>query len=115
MEAMTRAAEAAAIPLDRWIQRGRAILDPTGQVAATLRTEAEARRFVAAINAVAGMSTDALEAWTTGVVNDPIQDLAAELAAMVEFVPHPNERRRAERRQNDRRRFTAQVRINGEP
>ena len=80
-----------------------------------LRTQAEARRFVAAINAVAGMSTDALEAWTTGVVNDPIQDLAAELAAMIEFVPHPNERRHGERRQIDRRRAVTEVRIEAEP
>ena len=115
MEPMTQAVVPVAIPLDRWVQRGHAVLDPTGQVAAMLRTQAEARRFVAAINAVAGMSTDALEAWTTGVVNDPIQDLAAELAAMIEFVPHPNERRRGERRQIDRRRAVTEVRIEAEP
>jgi hypothetical protein len=66
------------------------------------------------MNAVAGMPTEALEAWTTGVINDPVQELAAELAAMIEFVPYPNERRAGERRRgDDRRRFSAQVRIDG--
>ena len=116
MQPMTRVAAPAAIPLERWTHDGPSVTDPTGRIAATFRTTDEARRFVAAINAVAGMPTDALEAWTTGVISDPVQELAAELAAMIEFVPYPNERRHSERRRGeDRRRFTAQVRIPPEP
>jgi hypothetical protein len=103
------------LPLERWAQDGRNILDPTGQVAATLRTPEEARRFVAALNAVAGMPTDALEAWSTGVINDPVHQLAAELEALLEFGPHPDERRKTERRQGDRRRAATEVRIEVEP
>jgi hypothetical protein len=98
------------IPEERWAQDGRNVLDPAGQVAGTLRTAEEARRFVAAVNAVSGMPTDALEAWTTGVINDPVHQLAAELEALIEFGPHPDERRRGERRQGDRRRLATLVR-----
>jgi len=114
MQPMLGAAAPRSIPLERWEHEGSTVVDPTGHPAATFRTTEEARRFVAAMNAVAGMPTDALEAWTTGVISDPVQELAAELAAMVEFVPYPNERRTGERRRGeDRRRFTAQVRIDG--
>jgi hypothetical protein len=112
MQPMPRMAAPISVPLERWMNQGATVLDPTGQPAGTFRTTEEARRFVAAMNAVAGMPTDALEAWTTGVISDPVQELAAELAAMIEFVPYPDDRRRSERRQGeDRRRFTAQVRI----
>src|SRR5262252_2161979 len=103
MQPMTRMAAPAAIPLERWTHEGSSVVDPTGLIAATFRTTDEARRFVAAMNAVAGMPTDALEAWTTGVISDPVQELAAELAAMVEFVPYPNERRTGERRRGEDR------------
>ena len=93
MEPSTHAAVPVAIPLDQWVQVG---------------TGGEEAKFGVA-------STDALEAWTTGVVNDPIQDLAAELAAMIEFAPHPNERRHGERRQIDRRRAVTEVRVEAEP
>ena len=65
----------------------------------------------AAVNAVAGMPTDALEAWTTGIVNDPVHELAAELEALIQFGPRPDERRQGERRQNERRRAKTEVRI----
>jgi len=114
MQPMIDAAAPRSIPLERWSHEGPAVVDPTGRRAATFRTTEEARRFVAAMKAVAGMPTEALEAWTTGVINDPVQELAAELAAMIEFVPYPNERRAGERRRgDDRRRFSAQVRIDG--
>lgn len=116
MQPMTEAAAAAGIPLERWTHAGHSVVDPTGRVAATFRTNEEARRFVAAVNAVAGMPTEVLEGFTTGVINDPIQELAAELAAMIEFVPNPNERRAGERRLGgDRRRASTQVRIDREP
>jgi hypothetical protein len=102
------------IPMERWTQDGRNVLDPAGRVAATLRTNEESRRFVAAINAVAGMPTDALEAWTTGVINDPVHQLAAELEALLVFAPCAGERRKGERRQGDRR-STTQVRIEEKP
>ncbi len=103
------------LPMDRWTQDGRNILDPTGQVAATLRNNDEARRFVAAFNAVAGMPTDALEAWTTGIINDPVHELAAELEALIQFGPRLDERRRGERRQVERRRAPTEVRIEVKP
>lgn len=114
-EPLTGAPTAAPIPMERWTQDGRNVLDPAGHVAATLRTTEEARRFVAALNAVAGMPTDALEAWTTGVINDPVHQLAAELEALLEFAPYPGERRRGERRQGDRRHAVTEVRIGEEP
>src|SRR5262245_3890743 len=116
MQPMMGTAAPLSVPLERWGHDGPSIVDPTGRIAATFRTTEEARRVAAAINAVAGMPTDALEAWTTGVISDPVQELAAELAAMIEFVPYPNDRRYGERRKGgDRRRFTAQVRIDGQP
>jgi hypothetical protein len=112
MQPMMRTAAQAAIPLERWTNEGASVVDPTGRTAATFRTTEEARRFVAAINAVAGMPTEALEAWTTGVVSDPVQELAAEIMAMVEFVPYPDDRRSGERRQGgDRRRAVTLVRV----
>jgi hypothetical protein len=116
MQPMTESAAPAAMPLERWTHAGHQVVDPTGRVAATFRTTEEARRVVAAVNAVAGMPTEALEGFTTGVINDPVQELAAELAAMIEFVPNPNERRMGERRLGgDRRRAVTQVRIDAEP
>jgi hypothetical protein len=114
-EPLTTVPGAAPHPMERWTQDGRDVLDPAGRVAATLRTREEARRFVAAINAVAGMPTDALEAWSTGVINDPVHELAAELEALLEFAPYPGERRKGERRQGDRRRAATQVRIEERP
>ena len=61
------------------------------------------------------MSTDALEAWTTGVVNDPVQELAAELAAMIEFAPHPNDRRGGGAPGDRPSARGTEVRIDGEP
>jgi NAD(P)H-dependent FMN reductase len=115
MEPMIETAAPAVIPLERWTQEDRAIVDPSGRVAATLRTQEEARRVVAALNAVAGMPTEVLEGFTTGVINDPIQELAAQLGAMVEFVPRADERRSGERRQWDRRRAVTEVRIEARP
>jgi len=97
-------------PLERWNRVGYSVLDPEGRVSATCRTHEEARRFAAAMNAVAGIPTDALEGFTTGVIHDPVQDIAAELGAMIEFDPYPNERRQGERRiGGDRRRAVTLV------
>lgn len=114
-EPLTGVPVAAPLPMERWAQDGRNVLDPSGRVAATLRSNEEARRFVAAVNAVAGMPTDALEAWTTGVINDPVHQLAAELEALLESASYPGERRQGERRLGDRRRAATEVRIEGKP
>ena len=110
MEAARKSDPLGPAPLECWTRDGERVVDPGGEIAATFRTAEEARRFVAAFNAVAGMPTEALEGFTTGVIQDPIQDLAAELTAMVEFVPFPGDRRQGERRRTDRRRPITQVR-----
>lgn len=98
-------------PMERFTQEDQKVLDPVGHVAATARSPEEARRIVAAVNAVAGMPTDALEYWTVGVINDPVHQLAAELEALIDFGPFPNDRRKGERRQGERRRAPTEVRI----
>ena len=98
-------------PLERWSRVGYSVLDPEGRVAGTCRTQEDARRFAAAMNAVAGILTETLEGFTTGVIHDPVQELAAEIGAMVEFDPYPDERRQGERRAGgDRRRAVTLVR-----
>jgi hypothetical protein len=66
-----------------------------------------------ALNAVVGMPTDALEAWTVGSIQDPVNDLLAELESVL-APPAADERRRGERRQRDRRRAITEVRIERE-
>jgi len=86
-----------------WNWEGRNILDSTGDPIATTADPEDARRIVAAVNAVQGMPTEALESWTVEVISDP----ALELDADSDFeVPeaYPNDRRaRQDRRQTDRR------------
>ncbi len=111
MEAASTKEARSAVPVDRWVQRGEFIFDPRGGLAATARSAEEARRIVAAINAVEGVATDALEAWTVGVISDPMNDLAGDLQAVIESPPDPNDRRRGERRRMDRRRPPTEVRV----
>lgn len=111
MEAAWKPDALGSMTIDRWSREGTHVLDPDGRIAATFRNAGEARRFVAAVNAVAGMPTETLEGFTTGVIQDPVQDLAAELTTMIEFVPFPGDRRQGERRREDRRRPATQVRL----
>jgi hypothetical protein len=90
-----------------WTQDGRYILDASGWTLASTRFPADARRIVAAINAVQGIPTDALESWVVNVVGE---------AAGPAKTPPPSvaiERREHERRRGDRRTARPQIRIFG--
>lgn len=89
---------------------GRAVFDGGGEAVAAARSEEDARRIAVALNAVVGMPTDALEAWTVGSIQDPVNDLLAELESVI-APPAPQDRRRGERRKIDRRRAITEVRL----
>jgi hypothetical protein len=88
-----------------WSQDGRYILDASGWTLASTRFPADARRIVAAINAVQGIPTDALESWVINVVGEPV---AAKAGPPIE-----GERRVEERRRGDRRAVHPEIRIYG--
>src|ERR1700693_1282820 len=96
-----------------WTQDGRYILDASGWTLASARFPADARRVVAAINAVQGIPTDALESWTVNVVGEPIERAAAAGQAGLGNAaePFPNERRLGRRRHGDRRASRPELRI----
>lgn len=95
-----------------WVQKGRYVRDADGSIVVRGRSPADARRIVAAVNAVQGIRTEALERWTVQVISDPAADSvfevdfeeAREPAPPIEAQPVVFERRVAERRQRDRRR-----------
>lgn len=92
---------------------GKAVFDGDGDAFAAGRSVEDARRIAAALNAVVGMPTEALEAWTLGTIQDPTNDLLAELESVL-APPLPEDRRRSnDRRQEDRRRALTEVRIEG--
>jgi hypothetical protein len=90
-----------------WTQDGRYILDASGWTLASTRFPADARRIVAAINAVQGIPTDALESWVVNVVG--------EVAGPAKTPPPgvPVERRERDRRRGDRRTARPEIRIFG--
>ena len=103
------------MPLARFTQKGEFVFDPMGSLVATARSVENARRLVAALNAVEGVPTDALEGWTLGVVSDPINELASELEVMLEPPPYPDDRRTGtDRRVGERRRASTEIRITRE-
>ena len=85
-----------------WVQDGRYILDASGWTLASTRFPADARRIVAAINAVQGIPTDALESWVVNVVGD----IGGSMS-----VPIENERRVGERRRGDRRNSHPEIQV----
>ena len=85
-----------------WTQDGRYILDASGWTLASARFPADARRIVAAINAVQGIPTDALESWVVNVVGE----IGGVKPSTVE-----NDRRIAERRRGDRRATRPEIQI----
>jgi hypothetical protein len=91
---------------------GKAVFDGAGEAFAAVRSVEDARRIAAALNAVVGMPTEALEAWTLGSIQDPTNDLLAELESVL-APPLPEDRRRVgtDRRRTDRRRAITEVRI----
>jgi len=65
-----------------WTQDGRYIRDARGAIVVRGRTQADARRITAAINATRDIPTDALEHWLVQDVSDPVTrpDLEVSLA-----------------------------------
>ncbi len=97
--------------LKPWYAIGKAVFDGTGEAVAAVQSVEEARRVAAALNAVVGMPTEALEAWTLGSIQDPTNDLLAELEAVLAPPAAEDRRSGADRRQSDRRRAITQFRV----
>ena len=97
---------------------GKAIFDGmTGEAIAAARSPEDARRLSAAMNVAYGIPTEALEAWSIGSIQDPVNDVLAELETVL--APPLAEDRRGtrggpDRRQTDRRRAIHEVRIERE-
>jgi hypothetical protein len=98
-----------------WMQDGRYILDASRWTLASARFPTDARRIVAAINAVQGIPTDALESWIVNVIGEPIEraDAAGRAGRGDASESFPNERRMGERRHGDRRASRPELRIFG--
>jgi hypothetical protein len=92
---------------------GKAVFDGTGEAVAAAVNPEEARRIAAALNTAYGIPTEALEAWSIGSIQDPVNDVLAELESVL--APPPEQDRRGhrgpDRRQTDRRRAIHEVRI----
>jgi hypothetical protein len=91
-----------------WKQDGRYIRDAAGAIVVRGRSYADARRIVAAMNATWNIPTEALEGWIVEDVSDPRTRPNLEVALADEGPPSaylvvPGDRRRAERRERDRR------------
>ena len=92
-----------------WKQEGRYIRDARDAIVVRGKTQADARRIVAAINATRDIPTDALERWLVQDVSDPHTrpDLEVDLESTdpgrSPYLVTPRDRRRAERRQEERR------------
>jgi len=96
-------------PIKPWYAIGRAVFDGAGEAIAAVASAEEARRIAAALNAVIGMPTEALEAWTLGTIQDPTNDLLAELESILEPFA-VDDRRKEDRRKGDRRHPLTEVR-----
>jgi hypothetical protein len=100
-----------------WMQDGRYILDASGWTLASTRFPADARRIVAAINAVQGIPTDALESWFVNVLGEPA-GVAVAAGGRPESSPaeaFPGNRRVGQRRRGERRAPRPHIRIFGGP
>lgn len=103
-----------------WIRERRYIRDAERNILVRAKSPADARRIVAAINAVQGIPTEALESWNVQVLTDPELDPGFDVEFDFDDVLPPTavmppgarvfERRMAERRQGDRRRTNEEVR-----
>src|SRR5580765_1721031 len=99
-----------------WAQDGRYILDASGWTLASTRFPADARRIIAAINAVQGIPTDALESWVVNVIGEPVgrADMDGPQSERGDSAgAYPDERRMGERRHGDRRASRPSIRIYG--
>ncbi len=93
-----------------WYAIGKAVFDGSGEAVAAARSVDDGRRIAAALNAVIGMPTEALEAWSLGSIQDPTNDLLAQLESVL-APPASEDRRGADRRQGERRRAITEVRV----
>lgn len=100
-----------------WMQDGRYILDAGGWTLASTRFPADARRIVAAINAVQGIPTDALESWFVNVIGEPAGAAVAarNRPGSSPAETYPDNRRVGQRRRGERRATRPQIRILGGP
>ena len=96
-----------------WMQDGRYVLDASGWTLASARFPGDARRIIAAINAVHGIPTDALESWVVNVIGEPVVRAGADRRRTGVTPEPPNERRLGERRHGDRRSSRPDLRIFG--
>lgn len=92
---------------------GKAVFEGSGEAVAAARSQQDARRIAAALNTAFGVPTEALEAWSIGSVQDPVNDVLAELESVL-APPASQDRRGVDRRQRDRRRAVHEVRIEKE-
>ena len=88
-----------------WRQEGRYVIDASGWTLASTRFPADARRIVAAINAVQGIPTEDLESWFVNVMGEPERVPVAEgdRADSPELEIFPEDRRASNRRHGERR------------
>ncbi|MDQ2970910.1 MAG: hypothetical protein M3R62_04530 [Acidobacteriota bacterium] len=100
----------AGLPTKPWYAIGKAVFDGSGEAIAAARSVDDGRRIAAALNAVIGMPTEALEAWSLGSIQDPTNDLLAQLESVL-APPASEDRRGADRRQGERRRAITEVRV----
>ena len=103
-----------------WMQDGRYIRDSDRTILVRAKTPTDARRIVAAINAVQGIPTEALESWNVQVLSDPGLDPGFDVefdfddVLPVTAVMSPEarvfERRTTDRRRGDRRQAQVEMR-----
>ena len=91
-----------------WRQEGRYIRDASGAIVVRGRSDADARRIVAAMNATRNIPTEALESWSLDDVSDPrtrpdLEVSIAEEGTRSPYQYEPGDRRVSERRQGERR------------
>ena len=92
---------------------GKAVFEGSGEAICAARDLDDARRIAATLNAAYGIPTEALEAWSIGSIQDPVNDMLSELESVL--APPPEQERRGtrgpDRRQTDRRRAIHEVRV----
>lgn len=94
-----------------WSQEGRYILDAGQWTLASTKFPADARRIVAAVNAVRGIPTDALESWVVNVIGDAAGRRDSDRRDSREQDIYPDDRRVGERRRGERRSTSPEIRI----
>jgi len=94
-----------------WTHEGRYILDAGQWTLASTKFPADARRIVAAVNAVRGIPTEALESWVINVIGDQVARRGGDRRGAPAEGVYPNDRRVGERRRGERRASSPQIQI----